>query len=103
MINARRLFYLLVVLGTISCAALWVAPANEYEWMRGDAAFGNAAAPLPVDEDAAAVIAILSVPVILSAFVVFALAGWGLRGRLRLVAIAFGVLLAGSAALRLLG
>jgi hypothetical protein len=103
MINGRRLFYLFLVLGLISWVALWIAPSNEYEWMRSDPVVGNPAAQLPVDEDAAAVIAILSVPVILSALIIFALAGWGLRGRLRLVAIGFGAVLLGSAAIRLLG
>jgi hypothetical protein len=93
MISGPRLFYILLILGLVSCAVFWRIPGNKYEWMRNDPVVGSASTRLPRDPDSWAPLAFFAIPPLIVAVVNLVNAAMRLRGTMKTLAMAFSLLL----------
>jgi hypothetical protein len=89
----RGLFYVLLVVGVLAAALFWRMPANKYEWMQTDPVVGNPSATLPEDPDALFPLVLFAIPPLAVALASLLLGGLWLRGRTRVAAIGFSVIL----------
>jgi hypothetical protein len=89
----RGLFYVLVVVGVLATAVFWRMPANKYEWMRDDPVIGDPSATLPEDPDALFPLVLFAVPPLVVAAATLLYGGIWLRGRTRLAALGFSLIL----------
>jgi hypothetical protein len=88
-----KLFYMFLIPGVASCVILWIIPGNKYEWMRTDPAVGTPGSQLPIDPDSGATFAIIAIPAVVIAVVNLANAILRLQGAVRVLAVAFSLLL----------
>ena len=91
--KGRKLFYVLLFLGVLSCAVFWRVPANKYEWMRTDPVVGDAPAHLPDDPDAAVPLVVFALPALIVAILSLLNAVFRLQGEIRTLAICFSAAL----------
>ncbi len=93
MTRGSKLFCLLLVLGTISCAVFWKIPVNKYEWMRTDPVVGTPSTRLPIDQDSWMPLTLFAIPVVVISILNSANAILRLRGRAKVLALAFSLLM----------